>query len=228
MNTKHIHQIVPAVLAAGFLVAACGTASAQSLLLSDSFNTGGASGTVDSFNGTAASRQAGTLAGTTYFSKSAYQNINNANQVIFSPGWGAAWGEGRLVIDHDFATDTAITTSGGFTISYDYFVPASASSSGDWLGIVFGDTSAFVNTDGLKINNSATPFGMLVSGNGGYSSFDNGAQVNSAANLSLNNGDIANQVVLTVLTTSFASGSLATVSATVNGIAINPNSEVER
>src|SRR5665647_1930362 len=93
------------------LAAACGTASAQSVLLSDTFNTGGVNGTVDSFDttgangagaGGVASRQTGTLAPINYFSKSAYQNINN-NQVIFSPGYGAAWGEGRLVINHDFA-----------------------------------------------------------------------------------------------------------------------------
>ena len=90
MNTKYTNQIVPAVLAAGFLVAACGSASAQSVLLSDSFNTGGASGTVDSFNTGDASRQTGSLAGTGYTSKGNWQNINN-NQVVFAGGWGGRW-----------------------------------------------------------------------------------------------------------------------------------------
>ena len=224
MNTKHLHQIVPAVLAAGFLVAACGTASAQSVLLSDSFNTGGASGSVDSFNGSAASRQTGSLTGTGYTSKGALENIN-ANQVVFAGGFGGG-GPSRLFINNDFASGSAgsaITTSGGFTISYNFFAPASASGSGNWLGIIVGETSAFVNTDNwIQINNSATPFGMLLKGNGGYQSFSDGTQGNgSQPALTLNYGSTANQVVLTFLTTSFASGSSATVSATVNGTAIN-------
>ena len=220
MNTKYLHQIVPAVLAAGFLVAACGTASAQSVLLSDSFNTGGASGSVDSFNGTAGTRQTGSLAGTGYTSKGALQNIN-ANQVVFAGGYGGG-GPGRLFINNDFATDAAITTSGGFTISYNFFAPASASGSGNWLGIMFGETSGFVNTDNwIQINNSATPFGLLVQGNGGYKSFADGTEVDYSTPLTLNYGSTANQVVLTVLTTSFASGNSATVSATVNGSAID-------
>jgi hypothetical protein len=139
------------------------------------------------------------------------------------PVVGGGGGPGRLVINNDFATDAAITSSGGFTISYNDFVPASASGSGNWLGIIVGETSAFVNSDnGIQINNSATPFGLLVKGNGEYQSFSDGTQGNgSQPALTLNNGSIANQVVLTFLTTSFASGSSATVSATVNGTAIN-------
>ena len=80
-----------------------------------------------------------------------------------------------------------------------------------------------MNTDNwIQINNSATPFGMLLKGNGGYQSFSDGTQGNgSQPALTLNYGSTANQVVLTFLTTSFASGSSATVSATVNGTAIN-------
>ena len=202
------------------LAAACGTASAQSVLLSDSFNTGGVNGTVDSFNGSTASRQTGSLAGTGYTSKVAYQNINN-NQVVFSAGGS---GFGRLYINNDFATDAAITSSGGFTISYNDFVPASASGSGNWLGIMFGDTSAYVSSDpypAIEINQPGTPFGMLLKGNGAYQSFSAGTEADGPTPLSLNYDTTANQVVLTVLTTSFASGSSATVSATVNGTAIN-------
>ena len=224
MNTKHLHQIVPAILAAGFLVAACGTASAQSILLSDTFNTGGASGSVDSFNGSAASRQTGSsLAGTGYFSKGAYQNIND-NQVVFQPaGWPSPVnGFGRLVIDHNF-TDAAITTSGGFTISYNYFVPASASGSDNWLAIMVGQTSGTVNTDSsAQVVDSGSDFGMLLRGNGGYDSFNGGGGDNSGTT-ALNYGTTAKQVVLTILTTSFASGNSATISATVNGSAIDLN-----
>ena len=214
MNTKHIHQIVPAVLAAGFLVAACGTASADTLL-SDNFNTGSA-GTVDSFNGSLpGTRQTGSLAGTGYTSKGYSQQIDS-NQVLIQPSWGF----GRLFINHDF-TDTAITSSGGFTISYDEIIPASASGNTSWLGIMFGQTSSFVNSETApQINKSGTDFGMLLQGNGVYQSFDSGAGITGTTPLALNY-DAANQVVLTVLTTSFASGSQATVSATVNGIAID-------
>ena len=211
MNTKHTNQIVSAALTAGFLVAACGTASADTLL-SDNFNTG-SSGTVDSFNGTAAARQTGSLAGTGYTSKGNWQQLNS-DQVSFQSGWLT----GRLFINHDF-TDAAITSSGGFTISYDFIAPASASGSTTWLGIMFGQTSSYVNTDNMpQINAPGTDFGMLLRGNGGYQSFDHGSSIDGATTL---NYDAANQVVLSVLTTSFASGSLATVSATVNGTAID-------
>ena len=182
------------------------------VLLSDNFNTG-SDDSIDSFNTPSAPRQGGTLVGTDWHSKRRVQQIES-NEVVMYPH--AISGAARLYPGHDF-TDTAITNAGGFVVSYD-FMPGSDHVS--WIAFNIGLTSTQVNNEeDSHLLKTYTDFSLMLRGNGGYVARDSAVTQGDGTCTAL----ATNSVVITVATSSFASGQNATISATYNGSAMDLN-----
>ena len=137
---------------------------------------------------------------------------------------GTAW----VIPDHDF-TDVAITSGGGFTMSYTVDPAGSTGSSSKWGALSLGhslasakdETNFGTDNDGdgeFVIVNNDVAFGITIKDNGQYNIFEDGAGSTNAGTFDTNpSGTEAYSVVITVLTDSFASGQNATISATVDG-----------
>lgn len=205
------------LLGFAFTFAALSLAGPQAqgaLLISDNFETAD-SGLTD--NNDLAARQAGSLAPTNWTNAKAAHQIVNGN-VQSNEGSTTS---GRAYFNRNFI-DTAITDAGGFIVEYDFI--SGNTNTGDWIMLGLGLAGG---SGGTQSNNSnlagIVDFGLLLQGNGNFQVFQGGSQATGGIAMpSIVQGE-ENAVELTIATSSFAGGSTATVTATVNGTAIDLN-----
>jgi hypothetical protein len=96
---------------------------ADTVLFSDNFDGANYSDGNGGFNDNLAARQAGGLSSYTwglgYGGVAGDVQVNNPTYGTNVMSIGHTTGQGMAIINHDFATDAAITTGGGFTVKYD-------------------------------------------------------------------------------------------------------------
>lgn len=135
------------------------SARADTVLFSDNFDGANYNDGYGGLNDNLVARQAGGLSSYTW--GLGYLNVAGDNQVnnptygtgVMSLGHSGTHYQGMAIINHDFATDTAITAGGGFTVRYD-IDPGSLGSSGATSthnyggGVYVGGMSADGSHDG--------------------------------------------------------------------------------
>jgi hypothetical protein len=219
MNKPSLMRAAVAV-AAGFVLASGLSASAQTLLYQDNFNTadGAIPGDLSRLTGLNASQvtpQSGgsgqlisgnqlslTLAGGATTSEMRFGVTGNANT-------GAApnlfdWSSG--------AGGTAITAAGGFTVSFLW--TAGDTTSGNWIFFTLGN-GGDISYNNLRIFSSTTENGIIFKNTGAQQIFNGGSSVTGGG--SYTPVGTTHSVSITYSLTSWAPGSAVSMSAVVDG-----------
>lgn len=122
----------------------------------------------------------------------------------------------------DFASGAAgtdILANGGFRVEFDWTPVTTAS--GNWLSVDMGIAAKSAGEPSFRVNNGDTDFGFLMSENGDVQYFDNGVVTDIPGAYSPTAGE--SHVVVDYAFASFADGSNATASASIDGVSIFSN-----
>ena len=113
-------------------------------------------------------------------------------------------------LDHNF-TDSAITTGGGFRISFDF-----TTLHNHWSALSLGRTETSRISSGVSpiVTNAATDYGFLLNTTGGWQVFSGGNQEGSGSS----GVSGANAIDLVVETTGFTVGTAAKATLSMNGV----------
>jgi hypothetical protein len=218
-NILRLFAISVSLVAVGGL-----TASAQTLIYSDNFNT--ANGGLDSAS--LARRIGGLDAGLIEPHSGGSVAAISGNQLNFTLSGGATTSEMRFdntgssggsapnLFDWSAgAGGSAITAAGGFTVSFLW--TAGDTTSGNWIFFTLGN-GGDVSYSNLRIFDSATENGILFKNSGLEQIFNNGAGV--AGGGSYTPAGVNHSVSITYSLTSWAAGSPVSMSAIVDGNAV--------
>ena len=201
MRTKSMFTAVMA------MAVMASVASAEVLLLSDDFNT---ADTTD-LNSNLATRQDGSLAPVTWSKSTEVGGAGTIsdNQMRVSTMESTDTGY-HVSLDHDF-TDSAITTGGGFRISFDF-----TSLEANWSALSLGrtETSRISSAAGQQfVTDAATDYGFLLGTTGNWQVFSGSDQEGSGSS----GVSGTNAIDLVVETTGFTVGTAAKATLSMNG-----------
>lgn len=203
------------VLLTGLFVLSAAPFAGAAVLFSDNFNTGNTA----NFDGApTAGRLSGTLAADIVLrSWGAQESIDNGQLLIplgvdsgvrFENAAGSFGATNRYNWAGGSAS-SAILSSGGFVVSFDWAPPGDASQ--NWIsfqvGTINGDSGNLTNDD----------YGILFRQNGNTERFDNGVNLGAGGAFVATAGGVLRHVEITYLFSSFADGSTVNAIATVNG-----------
>lgn len=186
------------------------------LILAENFN-GPDNGNFDNYSQNVSVRS-GVAASDIQLRSSRRQHGIIGNQLDFAPPAG---GSGRIRF-HDNnnlanwwdwssgSVGSLIVSSGGFQVDFDWVAPILTT--GDWVSWNVGFSQGAEPT--VRVNEAQTDFGILFRGNGGTQYFDNGS-ANTGGNFTATS--VARHVTLNYNFSSWADGSVVTVTASVDG-----------
>lgn len=197
-------------------------ARAGTLLFKDNFDTADTS----NFDGAPLTgRLTGTLAATVFARSAKAQQTIAGNQLSMIR---TANGSGRIRFQesagwHDWASGaagSATLADKGMRVEFDWTPPDLTAP--DWVALDIGHSNQTVTEPTVRVNDSATDYGILLRNNGQGSRFDNGAGLGNTVAYSPVAG--VRHVVIDFGFLSFADGSTVSTQTSVNGVQVASDS----
>ena len=218
MKTYNNHSFQPAALLASITLFAAASSQVQTTIFTDNFNVA-ATASLDGSDQTG--RHTGLVANDVLVRSGGVQMAIAGNQLTFKTADPA----GRVRFQpvalpantlYDFAagtSGTAILGAGGFRFEFDW-TPDNNTTFDNWVSLSAGYT-AFDQT--VRVNNSATDFGLLFRNTGETLFFDNGASA-AGNNYDVSGGAFQRHATIDFTFGSFADGSAATANAYIDNV----------
>ncbi len=159
-------------------------------------------------------RLSGSESGNTTLRSWGFQQSISNNQLLMPQGGnGVRFGGGTT--RYDWASGTSgsqILAGGGFVVAFDW-IPQD-NTDNEWVSYQVGT----INNDNGNLTDD--DYGILFRNNGGTERFDNNVNLGAGSSFTATAGGLARRVELTYTFSSFADGSLVSVTSTVNGFQV--------